>query len=276
MTARFFFINGEISDLETNPGIAEIFMNETFRLEEKIWFCNGKIPLLDEHLLLLRKQTETSNLIYPEILKNRDEVKRIILRMINRNKAFHSGLIVIAIIFQDKKANVIIIIQPSEFDFFELKKDGLLVSFSKNIKYSGNEFNSYRFYNKAFWNSINIKTKTSKLDGLVILNEKDEILEYPEGNIFFIKDMVLFTPSADTGCYVGPIRGKILEAASFVGFKIVETTKLNIQNITGMEEAFVGGESIAMQKITGFGTKRFTHSKTLLINEQLNRILLQD
>jgi branched-subunit amino acid aminotransferase/4-amino-4-deoxychorismate lyase len=274
MPARFFIIDGEIFDSLETTGIPLFLLNPSFRLEEKIWFCNGKIPLFDEHLSLLKRETDFLNLFFPESLKKTEEVQRLILRMINKNKAFHSGLIHLGLYFHEHQANLVISIQVNDSDFFELKKESVLATFSESIKYSGNELNFYRFYNQSFWDAAGFRTKKSRPVCLIILNEKDEIVECPETNIFFIKEITLYTPSPATGCYIDQIRGRILESAANIGLNVVETQKLDKQNILTMDEAFIGSESVGMQKITGVGIKRYTYLKTSRINEQLNRILL--
>ncbi|NQU87154.1 MAG: aminotransferase class IV [Mariniphaga sp.] len=276
MAARFIIINNEIKDTHENLNLSSIYLKETFRLEEKIWFCNGKIPLYEENIFSLCEQAEIISYNIPEILNNKNEIRRLIQRIINKNKAFLSGLINVSIIFQEKKSDLIISLIPSENNHFELKNQSLLLSFSKCIKFSGNEFNCFRFYNSAFWKTVQFDASKSKVDGFIILNEKGGIVEYPESNIYFIKDKVLCTPSLETGCYLDPIREKILEAATILDLKIVETNKLNQDIISDMDEAFIAGESIAMQKIMGIGNKRFTHRTTILINKKLNEILLEN
>lgn len=276
MAARFIIVNNEIMDTQENLNLSSIFLNEICRLEGKIWFCKGKIPLFEKNIFFLHEQIEIAGFNVPDIFNDKNEIKRLIHRFINKNRAFLSGLINFLLIFQENKSDIIIFLTPSEDKNFRLKKQGLLLSFSSDRKISGNTFNCYRFSNLSFWQTVQFKLSKSKVDGFIILNEKEEIVEYPDSNIFFIRENVLYTPSTETGCYLDPIRGKILEAATVLDLKIVETNKLNQNNISQMDEAFIAGESIAMQKIMGIGNKRYTHRLVTSINQTLNDILQHD
>jgi branched-chain amino acid aminotransferase len=274
MPAQFYIVDGIFFDLEDKSELTGIFLNETFRLQEKIWFGKGKIPLLKKHLLVLKKQIQQLNLSVPDFLINENEIHRVSSRLINKNKAFKNGIIELLVIWHNTQSTTIITCTPLKSGFLELKTNGLLVSFADDIKHSLNQLNPYVFYNSTLWKSIKHKSETTKFDGHIILNEKQEVTEFPEANIFFINENILFTPSLNTGCFVDQLRGKILEAAISLNFKIIETPKLNKKVVLQMEEAFIAGESVAMQKIMGIDNKRYTHKKTKLINKQLNRLLL--
>lgn len=274
MPPRFIIANGEIYETETCHFLPGILLDNDFRLEDRMWFCNGQIPLFDEQLFLIQKQTLALNLKFPELFKNRNELKRILLRLVNKNKAYHSGLLVPILVYRQNEVETVVTLQPFDSDSYELKKEGLLAAYSENIKYSENIFNSFGFYNQAFWDATRLNKFGNRFDGLIILNEKQEIVEFTGGNIFFIKENVVFTPSPETGCWLPAIRDKILEAASLLNYKTVETRGLNKKNLLEMEEAFVANESNGVQKIIGAGAKRFTHVKTAIINSRLNQLLL--
>lgn len=276
MPARYFLLNEEMKDLNRDYSLVSFLLDQPFRLEEKIWFCRGQIPLLEESISLLKEQAEAIHQNLPDALNKLTEHERVLARLINKNKAFHSGLICVSVLYIKSAPGLIITLIPSEANQFELKKQSLLLAFSDSIKYASNRFNRFRFFNIPFWETIQYAASRLKADGLIILNEKKEIVEYPEANLFFIKEKVLYTPSPETGCYLDPMRQKILEAAANMEFHTVETSRLTRKNILNMDEAFLAGQSRGMQKIMGIGMKRFTHPKTQMLHEQVNAMILQD
>jgi hypothetical protein len=223
---------------------------------------------------LLKEQAEAVHQELPDVLNKRVSTERGIHRLIHKNKAFHSGMITLSVLFGTSAPCLLITLIPSEANQFELKKESLLLAYSEHVKYSSNRYNRYRFFNVPLWEIVQHTDFRSKVDGLIILNEKNEMVEYPEANLFFIKDKVIYTPSPETGCYLDPMREKILEAAVNMGLNTMETSRLTSQNILNMEEAFVAGQAQAMQKIMGIGMKRFTHRKTEWLHEKINAMIL--
>ncbi len=274
MPARYFLLNEELKDLNQPFSMDSVLMDLPFRLVEKIWFCKGHIPLLEESLFLLQEQAEAICQELPDSLHKLSETGREIHRLINKNKAFHSGMICVSVLYGKSTPGLIITLIPSEANQFELKKKSLLLAFSESVKCSSNRYNRYRFFNIPLWETVQYSASRLKADGLIILNEKKEIVEYPEANLFFIKENAIYTPSPETGCYLDPMREKILEAAVNLGFYTVESSKLTNRNILNMDEAFIAGQSQAMQKIMGIGMKRFTHRKTLVLHEKINAMIL--
>jgi len=276
MNARFILANGKIIDSEKVPFLPELIRSNVLRIEEVFWFCRGLIPFFEDHIVLLKEQANRLNASYPEFMADRNELKRIIHRLINKNKAFHSGLAHMVVAWNSIPPDVFITVEPWQSARFELRQEGLLIDYAEEVKYSGNRFNAYRFFNIPLWNQVMLKSHNQRINGPIILNEREEVVEYPEANIFFITDNSLVTPSADTGCYLDPAREKILESAVALGLKTIETSKLNKTHVAGMDEVFIAGESTGMQKIMGIGNKRFTHTQTALLNNQLNRLLFPD
>ncbi|MBN1820186.1 MAG: aminotransferase class IV [Prolixibacteraceae bacterium] len=224
----------------------------------------------------MKEQLEFTGFRIPELLTDQRELKRLSSRLINKNKAFLSGLLNLTVLSNHDDSHLIITVEPSDKKNFELKNKGKLLDFSDQLKYSANEGNKYRFYNLAFWNSSQKTIRDLKIDGLIFLNENKSIVECANSNIYFIKGNALISPSPETGCYLDLLREKVLETAAILNFRIIETSQLSKSDIDRTDEAFIAGESIAMQKITGIGNIRFTHQKTQMINEKLNEILLND
>jgi branched-subunit amino acid aminotransferase/4-amino-4-deoxychorismate lyase len=272
MMPRFIYVNGEIFLSENYQSIPEIFLSPGFRLTDYIWFCNGAIPSLSEHLQRLSEQAKELRLNLPALFADQNEIQRQWLRLINKNKAFHSGVLFLNLIWLDGSIEAIVTLEPYDDDNIEIIKEGCIAVVSENIKFSGNTFGPMGFYSRNFWQAV--KMSKPNADGLIITNENGEIVEFAGGNIFFIKENSLLTPSAESGCWQLPWRNKIVEAASLIGLKTLETKALNKTNIAVMEEAFVLTEKCKILKLTGIGVKRYTHVLTAEIVMKLNRILL--
>lgn len=273
MMPRFIYVNGEIYESEAFRSLPEIFLSPGFKLCDSAWFCNGQIPLFDEHLFYLGEQTGALGLKMPGILADKNELKRQWLRLINKNKAFHSGVLNIHLIWMDEGTDVIVSLMAFESNILEIKKEGVIAAFADNIKFSGNSFCPMDFYCHTFWEAVRRVRPAPRADGFIILNELGEVVEFAGGNIFFIKENTVFTPAPETGCWMPPLRQKILEAASAIEIRASETRSLNKNTVMEMDEAFFVSEGGGIRKLTGIGGKRFTHIKTAEIARQLNFLL---
>ncbi len=274
MVARYVIHNGKIADYEDENHFAQLFLNKHFLLSEEIWFCKGAIPLFNNHMELIHKKITAIGENIPEFFNNPKEILRLSLRLINKNKAFNSGRIILKLIWQEKSIHYLLICFPEKEKTFPLSKQSLLLTYSKQKKQSQTLFSHYDFGNQLFWKHLDFLVKESKKDGLIVLNETNNITELRGANIYFIKENTLLTPSADTGCYIDPIRNALIKTALNFGFEIVESSKITKQLVLTMDEAFAVSELSGFQKIIGIDEKRFLHIKTVALYEELVKQLI--
>ena len=276
MKNRFFILNGSVEETENFSGIVNYQAESEFRMDQYMWFCRGKIPLYNENIQWVREQLAEFQILIPDIIQDPVELKRLIQRTIHKNKLFLSGLIHMSFFVINNQAETIMTFYRSEASAFEPSRHKQLFGFSELKKYSANPFNRFEFYNTGFWKAASRSTDRKNTNEIIILNEQDEITEVPGANIYFIKEKALITPSTETGCYVDTLRNKILETASMLDMKIIETRRLNPQHVPDMDEAFVAGEKKGLVNILGINNKRFKHNQTGLLCRKLNEMLLAD
>lgn len=272
MLARFIIYDNKLIDKRDLP-INNIFQNQYFELSEKIWYSNDKLPLFDEHILLIQKKIEILNLTKPVELSNPGEILRLTRRMLVKNKAFKTGIINLKFFWKEQETGMMAACSPLSVNFYEHLNRGILLRYTEAKKYSEGIFPEYGFTCELLWNILKIRVKNHKYDGYIIENNKGVITETIESNIYFIKNNVLFTPSIHTGCYIDPIREKILESAIMLDMKVLESPKLDRNSVSGMDESFIASEIKGIRKVMGIENKRFTHLKTELINKKLYRFM---
>lgn len=265
----FLIINGEIIRKE-EANLTHLFWDEPVVLSQKIWFGYGGIPLFNENVEFLCRQLNAFNIDIPKFLKNTRELFRISKRMLNKNKFYRSGLINIQLYLNDSKINYIITSNAfPEFEF-PFSMQGLLLHFSEINKNSENQLNQLEFFNQPLWQIEKLKNKKTPFYSSILLNEKEVICEGITTNIFMIKDNILFTPSLETGCYVDTLRNHILEIASQLNLKVMESSEVKKENIIEMNELFFASEEQGIQWILGINNKRFLHHHSIEIHKKLN------
>ena len=272
MVARFYIKNGKIADFEKNSEYALPFLSKTFEISEEIWFCFNELPLFQKHISSLQEQINLLQLPKHAFINDSKELLRVSKRLINKNKAFKSGVLNYLFFWNNGKTDVYITCQPNEAGHFPLIQKAILCTYAEKEKYSKNPWGSFRFKNEPTWNTLQWKIENSRFQNMVITNENNVITECIKSNVFFIKKDTLFTPSKNTGCYIDHIRELILDAAKNQNLRVEEKSDLSQENILEMEEAFLASETLFMEKIIGINDKRFIHNKTVLINTHLNNL----
>lgn len=271
---NFIIVNGEIVKKQ-ETGFTSFFWNEPFVITQKIWFGFGGIPLFHENIEQLMLTINTLNAEIPNLFKNKHELFRITKRMLNKNKFYRSGIITYQVFIGPDETNTIISsFAFPEFDF-PISKQGLIINFAEFEKYSGNPLNQFAFLNAPQWKFVDSRNHGTAFANSIFVNEKGNICDSISANIFMIKGKTLYTPSIETGCYSDSIRSHILEAATKLNLKISESTNIKKDDIFQMSEIFLASEEFGIQWILGVESKRFLHTYSIKIHEQLNDYLKQ-
>jgi branched-chain amino acid aminotransferase len=150
---------------------------------------------------------------------------------------------------------------------------GVLVNFSELTFLSSSHYNRFSFSKKPGWNIRELQLRNSNYSNSIVLNEKEAICEGLFANIFFVKGMVLLTPSPDTGCFIDVTRNYVLEIAPKVGLKVMESKSLYKNKVQEMDEIFLCSEERGIQWILGVENKRYVHHYSAKIHEKFNQLL---
>lgn len=270
---KFLIVNGEVVELaETH--LLQIQTDFSFRLSQKTWYGFGGIPLLRENLDQIKNQVLILKLSFPKDLENYRETFRLIKRMLNKNKFYRSGQIHIQILWNKNEVQTLISCNSFSMFDFPFSEDGLLTTFSKQRKNSGNTVNLYPFFNQMIWEISLAEIRHTLFQQVIVLNEKNEVCESAFANIFLIKGNKLFSPPPKTGSYSDILKPYVLETASGFGLKIYHEPIIE-QSLPEMDEIFIVSELTGFQWILGINNKRFINQNSEGIYKKLNEFLKQ-
>ena len=101
-----------------------------------------------------------------------------------------------------------------------------------------------------------VTASENNLDDLFILNEKSEIIESSNSNIFFLKDEVLQTPPLNSGCIQGVMRTEVIRAATDLGINVLESN-IYKEDIEKSREIFLSNVISGISWVGGYKKKRF-------------------
>ena len=157
MPARFYIKNGHIEDFEKDTAPLSTFLCGNFMLTEKIWFCHNELPLFQNHMALLAERTKLLKLPPIPLLAQPKELLRVSKRLINKNKAFMSGLLTYLFVWEEVNVETYITCQPHQTGYFPLLPTGLLCTYADNKKYSAQNHGDMAFANELLWETLRLQ-----------------------------------------------------------------------------------------------------------------------
>ncbi|MCB0458420.1 MAG: aminotransferase class IV [Flavobacteriaceae bacterium] len=110
------------------------------------------------------------------------------------------------------------------------------------------------------------------LDNCVLLNEKKNIVEAINGNIFLVKANSIITPSLTEGCLKGIIRKKIIEILQKDdNYEIIET-EISPFELQKADEVFITNSIVGIQSVTRYKKKTYTTEVAQYLKEKLKEL----
>jgi len=97
-----------------------------------------------------------------------------------------------------------------------------------------------------------IYASENNLDNCILLNEKKQLVEVINGNIFLVNGNTVKTPSISEGCVKGIIRKKIIEIIAKQSIYTIEETEISPFDIQKADELFITNAIVGIQSVTSY------------------------
>ncbi len=231
---------------------------------------DGKVKLLPYHCRRMAKGAKVLELNIPHaLLEDQIEVSLEIIRKANnlsnariRIMLFRNSGGYYAPLTHD--AGFIIESEPMENRGYEFNILGLRLGVYEKVLKPINIFSNIKTCNALGYVMAGIYKSSAGLDDCIILNEKENICESISNNIFWIKDKIIYTPAAASGCIMGVMRGYILEQLRKKNFKC-EEGEFGMQAILDSDEVFISGATKGIHWVEEliFEDRSYQKSKTV-------------
>jgi branched-chain amino acid aminotransferase len=108
----------------------------------------------------------------------------------------------------------------------------------------------------------------NNLNSCLLLNEKRQVIEAIEGNLFVLLHNELITPPVSEGCLNGIMRKQILELAAAEGLSIKEAPLATFE-LQNAEEMFITNVISGIKPITRYRKKDFNFSVAELLSKKI-------
>ncbi len=112
------------------------------------------------------------------------------------------------------------------------------------------------------------------LDNLLLLNEKKQLVEAINGNLFLVKDTTILTPALTEGCIKGVMRKKVIEVLKKdPNFTIMET-EISPFELQKVDEVFITNAIVGVQPVTKYRRKTYEAKISQEISKKLKALAL--
>lgn len=150
-----------------------------------------------------------------------------------------------------------------------LNEEGLVVNLYTEVKKQITPLSFYKTINCLNYILASIYAEESKLDDALLVNEKDNIIESTNSNLFIVSNGVLYTPAISEGCVGGTMRMQIINLALENSIKVYECS-LTPQHLLAADEMFLTNAIQGVKWVSGYRMKRYFHKMSDRLVEKLN------
>ncbi|MEY4521637.1 MAG: hypothetical protein RIT10_822 [Bacteroidota bacterium] len=157
---------------------------------------------------------------------------------------------------ESNEVNFFIDIYPYDCNNFELNSKGIEIDQFMDIKKHINPISNFKTKSGLIYVLAAIHASEKNLDDMLILNEKNGIIESSSCNIFIVSNGVLYTPGLDEGCLAGTMRMQVINLAIANGIKVYESSIVP-QNLLAADEIFFTNAIRGINWVSGYRTKRY-------------------
>ena len=106
--------------------------------------------------------------------------------------------------------------------------------------------------------TASIYAHENELDNCILLNEKKQLVEALNANVFLVKGNQLMTPSVSEGCIKGIVRKKIIEICKQdTAYEMLET-EISPFELQKVDEVFLTNTIVGIQSVTKYRKKTYT------------------
>ena len=111
-------------------------------------------------------------------------------------------------------------------------------------------------------------------DNCLLINEKKQLVEAANGNLFLVKGSTILTPSLSEGCIKGIIRKKLIEIIKKDPNLTIEETEISPFQLQKADEVFITNAISWIQPVTKYRKKSYRSTVAEDLNKKINALAL--
>ncbi len=282
---EFVIYNGEIY---TSDKVPLTFNNRAFRYGDAFFEsikCNGHYPL---HFHLHYKRMVKAMISLKMDIGSFPTEKQwqaFIVLLLRKKKSFGASRVRLQVfrsgeglyIPTSNQVNYLIESTPLTTVPYLLNSKGLLVDVYDEMKKQYSPLSAFKNGNSLHYVLAAVFKNENNLDDVLLVNDKNKIIEANSSNLFWIKDGIIYTSSIFTGCIDGVMRALVINSIEKHGLtRLIETQGASQQELLNADELFITNAIQGIQWIVGLKEKRYFCQITKKIVELVNKETFED
>ncbi|MCX7121681.1 MAG: aminotransferase class IV [Gammaproteobacteria bacterium] len=238
---------------------------------------NGHIEFFDAHYERLKYSAAT---LFIQFEYEADFLKNICLKLLKKNKLENGiasiritltrGIGLRGINFPEKQNSTLLITtaeyHPPESDIYPR---AMITNIKRNPLSPITKFKTLNYLEPILARN---EAQSNGFDEGIMLNTDGFITECSIANIFFIKDMVVMTPSVESGILPGIMRNHVIKLCHKNNIQIIEK-KISVDDALNSDEVFQTNSLIGLQILSQINDKKFSVGDYTL-SKKIESILL--
>lgn len=246
-------------------------------LFETMRFVKNNIVFSEDHFYRLLQGMKLLKMKIPEYFKIAYFEEQI-RKLVKANNFSQEGFRVKLVVFREAEGLYNPINQSTSYVLRLTELDSNLYLYSQKPYHVG-LFSEHRVLSGKL---SNIKTTNRLLNVLagiyaeenawnncLLLNEKEEIVEATNGNVFFVKNGTYNTPALSRGCISGITRKMILEILKKTNQYITEKP-IKLEDVIAADEMWITNSIMGVRAVTHFQNKKYRADFAQKMIEKLN------
>lgn len=157
-----------------------------------------------------------------------------------------------------------------ENSFYMLNQDHYEVALFKDHYITSGLLSSLKTNNKIIHVLGSIYAKENGYDNCLLLNEKKQIIEALNGNLFLVKGETIKTPPVKDGCLNGIMRKQLLSILSEIYDYDINEVSISPFELQKADELFITNVVSGIQPITKYRKKEYSNTLAMEVLGKLN------
>ena len=154
---------------------------------------------------------------------------------------------------------------------FYLKDSEFKVDLFKDYYIQNDLLSNLKTNNKLINVLAGIYANENNLDNCILLNNKKNVTEFLNGNLFIVRGNKIITPNLDSGCLKGIMRKKIIEYVKLIPEFSIEETVISPFDLLSANEIWLTNSISGIITVTNYRNKSFSNDVAKIFIDFLNK-----
>ena len=169
--------------------------------------------------------------------------------------------------------NFLIHIKSDINNLFKISEANYKVDLFKDYYMNNDLLSNLKTNNKVINVLAGIFAKENELDNCILLNHKKNVVEFYNGNLFFVKNNNIKTPPLSSGCLKGVLRKKILSFSKLFPDISITEEDLSPFELLSADEIWMTNTISGIVPVTNYRKKMFSNVLARRFLETINNHL---